>query len=89
MEGRNRRKEREREGGRKRGKREGRQVNCQEEGLARSVAGTVRLLVGAGAVCALVNFNSRFSGNKEPCFVVSVSFCGVNNPTRGDFELPT
>lgn len=46
MEGRDRRKEREREG------RRTRQVNCQEEGMACSVAGTVRLSVGAGAVCA-------------------------------------
>lgn len=46
-EGRDRRKEREREGGR------ARQVNCQEEGMARSVAGTAGLSVGAGAaVCA-------------------------------------
>lgn len=73
-EGRDRRKERE-----------GRRENQAGE---HSVAGATRL-PGAGAAGVLTNFNNRFSGNKKPCVVVSVSFCGVSNPTRGDFGLPT
>lgn len=69
-------------------------MNCQEQGIANretceralSVAGTASLLVGQGQWCQLVNFNNTLWG-KSP--VVSVSFCGINTPTIGDFKLPT
>lgn len=91
MEGREGRREREREEGRtdelsEIGNGKPNRERCEG---AHSVVGTASLSVRRKKCCVLVNFNNRLSRKKKHCFVMYVSCYGVNTPAIADFKLPT